>query len=295
MNRLARLALGSIVIGVLVLALKFAAYFVTGSVALFSDALESIINVVAAVAAFVALRVSARPADANHPFGHSKAEYFSAVIEGVLVVIAALAILREAYGAFQHPKPLDLPLAGLVVSGAASLVNGLWATLLLREGRARRSPALAADGRHLMADVVTSVGVLGGVMLASATGEPRLDAVLAGLVAVNVLWSGWGLVRDSVSGLMDEAAPADTVRRIREVISAHAEGALEAHDLRTRHAGRVTFVEFHLVVPGDMSVRAAHDICDRLEEALKREVEDATVTIHVEPEGKIEHKGVLVL
>ncbi|PYE49945.1 cation diffusion facilitator family transporter [Deinococcus yavapaiensis] len=295
MNRTARLALGSIVIGVLVLALKFAAYFVTGSVALFSDALESIINVVAAVAAFVALWVSARPADTNHPYGHTKAEYFSAVIEGVLVVIAALAIMREAYGAFANPKPLDLPLAGLLVSAAASLLNGVWATLLAREGRLRRSPALTADGKHLMADVVTSVGVLVGVILASVTGVTRLDAVLAGLVALNVLWSGWGLVRDSVSGLMDEAAPAETVQRIREVISTHAEGALEAHDVRTRHAGRVTFVEFHLVVPGDMSVRAAHDICDRLEEELKRELEDAAVTIHVEPEGKIEHKGVLVL
>jgi cation diffusion facilitator family transporter len=295
LNRTARLALGSILIGVLVLGLKFMAYLVTDSVALYSDALESIINVAAAVAAFIALRVSARPADANHPYGHAKAEYFSAVIEGVLILIAALAILNEAYHAFLKPTPLNAPVLGLATNGAASLLNGLWASVLLRQGRAWRSPALQADGKHLFTDVVTSIGVLVGVALVALTGYRPLDAILAALVALNVLWSGWGLVRDSVGGLMDAGAPEETVQRIREVTDRYAQGALEAHDLRTRQAGQTSFVEFHLVVPGEMSVAQAHDICDRIEDAIRAEVEGAVVTIHVEPGGKAKHSGGLVV
>ncbi|GAA5512304.1 ferrous-iron efflux pump FieF [Deinococcus carri] len=295
MNRTLRLALGSILIGLLVLGLKFVAYLLTGSVALFSDALESIINVAAAVAAFIALQVSARPADANHPYGHTKAEYFSAVIEGVLILGAAFAILNEAYHAFLHPKPLDAPVLGLAINGAASVVNGLWAAVLIRSGRAWRSPALQADGKYLLTDVVTSIGVLVGVALVALTGYEQLDAILAALVALNVLWSGWGLVRDSVGGLMDAGAPDEAVQRVREIIGSHAQGALEAHDLRTRQAGHTTFVEFHLVVPGDMGVAQAHDICDHIEEAIRAEVKGAVVTIHVEPEGKAKHTGVPVL
>lgn len=295
MNRTARLALGSILIGLLVLGLKFVAYLLTGSVALFSDALESIINVAAAVAAFIALQVSSRPADANHPYGHTKAEYFSAVIEGVLILVAAFAILNEAYRAFLHPKPLDAPLLGLAINGAASVVNGLWAAVLIRSGRAWRSPALQADGKHLFTDVVTSIGVLVGVALVALTGYEPLDAILAALVALNVLWAGWGLVRDSVAGLMDAGAPEETVSRLREIIGSQAQGALEAHDLRTRQAGHTTFVEFHLVVPGGMGVAEAHDICDQIEDAIQTEVKSAVVTIHVEPEGKAKHMGVPVL
>lgn len=295
MNRMAQVALGSIGVGLLVLALKFLAYALTGSVALYSDALESIINVAAALAALVALLVSAKPADANHPYGHTKAEYFSAVLEGVLIVLAALSILWEATQALREPRIVEAPALGLAVNGAATVLNAAWATVLLRWGRAWRSPALQADGRHLVADVVTSVGVLGGVALAVATGWAWLDPALAGLVALNVLWSGFMLVRHSMSGLMDEAAPADVLARIRQLVSQHAVGAIEAHDLRTRHAGRSTFIEFHLVVPGDMTVAQAHAICDRIEEALQADVDGAVVTIHVEPEGNAHHKGVLVL
>ncbi|WP_027482628.1 cation diffusion facilitator family transporter [Deinococcus pimensis] len=295
MDRASKLALGSVLVGVAVLALKFGAYLLTGSVALYSDALESIINVTAALAALVALRVSAKPADANHPYGHTKAEYFSAVIEGVLIVLAALSILREAYRGYLNPRPLDTPFVGLAVSAAATVLNAVWAGVLARGGRQWRSPALLADARHLWADVVTSGGVLLGVVLVALTGWLVLDPLLAALVALNILWSGWGLMRDSVNGLMDEAASPDVVARIRALVSEHAEGALEAHDLRTRHAGRTTFIEFHLVVPHDMRVGEAHDICDRIENVLLGEVEGAVVTIHVEPETKAEHRGVLVL
>ena len=294
-SRAVQLAAGSILIGALVLALKFGAYWLTGSIALYSDALESIINVVASLAALLALRVSYRPADANHPYGHAKAEYFSAVLEGVLIVLAALSILREAWFGYLHPKPLQAPEWGLAVNALASAINAAWAWVLIRCGRSWRSPALVADGRHLVTDVVTSAGVLVGLALATVTGWQMLDPALAALVALNILWSGWNLVRESVGGLMDEAPSAEVVARIRELISQHAAGALEAHDLRTRHAGRLTFIEFHLVVPGTMTVSEAHDICDRIEAALRADVEGSSITIHVEPEDKAKHRGVLVL
>ncbi|WP_102127366.1 cation diffusion facilitator family transporter [Deinococcus planocerae] len=295
MNRTTRIALGSVVVAAVVLGLKFLAYLLTGSVALYSDALESVINVAAAVAALVALRVAARPADANHPYGHTKAEYFSAVAEGVLIVLAAVAILLEAGPALLSPRPVEAPYPGLLVNFGASVLNGLWASVLLREGRRHRSPALLADGRHVLNDVVTSVGVLVGVVLASVTGLSLLDPLLAVLVALNVLWSGWGLMRESVGGLMDAGADPATTTRLRQLMSEHAEGALEIHDVRTRHAGRVTFVEFHLVVPGQMTVQEAHHICDRLEEAIQAELAGASVTIHVEPQEKAKHHGVLVI
>ncbi|MEP9350257.1 cation diffusion facilitator family transporter [Xanthobacter sp. KR7-225] len=288
-------AVASVGVGLTVLGLKTLAYLVTGSVALLSDALESIINVAASGTALVALHISAQPADANHPYGHHKAEYISAVIEGVLVVLAAFTIMREAYFGFQDPRLPEQPLKGMLLNGAATALNAVLCLVLLRVGRANRSPALVADGKHILTDVVTSAGVLAGFVLVPVTGWPQLDPILAGLVALNVLWTGWGLMRESVGGLMDAAPPPDVVARIRELVSTHAEGAIEAHDLRTRHAGRITFVEFHLVVPGSMTVAAAHDICDRIERALETDMDDTEVTIHVEPEAEAKHRGVVVL
>jgi cation diffusion facilitator family transporter len=295
MDRIQKLAAGSIVVGLAVLGLKYAAYLLTGSIALYSDALESIINVVTAIVALMAVRTSAIPADANHPYGHHKVEYFSAVVVGVLIVVAALTILREAYFGIVAPKPFIASMEGLLVNGLASVINAGWCWVLIQQGRRSRSPALVADGKHLLTDVISSIGVLFGVMLAATTGWAILDPALAALVAVNILWSGWGVTRESVGGLMDEAVPEKTLSRIRDLISANADGALEAHDLRTRQAGKVTFVDFHLVVPGDMAVSAAHDICDRIERALRDEVEDALITIHVEPEVKAKHAGIVVL
>ena len=295
MDKIQKLAIGSIFVGTVVLALKYAAYHLTGSIALYSDALESIINVVTALAAFMAVRMSAAPPDANHPYGHHKVEYFSAVLEGVLIIVAALMILREAYYGFLSPRVLDAPGAGLALNGAAAVINAFWSWILIREGRRLRSPALAADGRHLLTDVVTSFGVLAGLLLVPVTGLHQLDPALAALVALNILWSGWGLMKESIGGLMDEAVPEKVLVQIREIIAGNADGAIEAHDLRTRHAGRMTFIDFHLVVPGSMSVTDAHEICDRLERALKAKVEDAMITIHVEPDEKAKHAGIVVL
>jgi cation diffusion facilitator family transporter len=295
MSAALRLAVGSIVVGTVVLALKLLAWWMTGSVALLSDALESTVNLATAFAALVAIRVAARPADANHPFGHHKAEFFSAVLEGVMIIVAAILILREAYRGFLAPVPLDAPMEGLLVNGMATALNALWAFTLVRRGRLLKSPALVADGKHLWADVVTSAGVAAGVLLATVTGWWLLDPIMAALVAVNILWSGSRVVKESLSGLMDEAVPEETLGRLREVISAEADGAVEAHDLRTRHAGSATFVEFHLVVPGHMTVFDAHEICDRIEAGIAKALPDARITIHVEPEHKSKHTGIVVL
>lgn len=290
-----KLALANIGVGFAVLGLKYLAFMLTGSIALYSDALESIINVAAAIGAFLAVRLSAKPADKNHPYGHHKVEYFAAVIEGVLIVVAALSIFQAAYVGYLNAKPLAAPMEGLLVNAFASAINGGWCWVLIRQGRRRRSPAIVADGKHLLTDVLSSAGVLFGVSLVVATEWAALDSILAALVALNILWSGWGLVKTSVGGLMDEAAASDVVERIRTLISTHATGALEAHDLRTRHAGRATFIDFHLVVPGHMAVSDAHDICDRIERAIRDEIEDAITTIHVEPENKAKHGGIVVL
>jgi cation diffusion facilitator family transporter len=295
MRRDERLALGTVGIGIAVLALKGAAWWLTGSAAIYSDALESTVNVAASVVTLVALRVAAKPADANHPYGHQKAEFFAAVIEGALIIVAALSIFRHAWETWLDPQPIGMPAIGLGINAVATALNAAWAWLLIRTGRESRSPALVADARHLFADVTTSVGVIIGVALAVLTGVLALDPILAALTGVHILWQGTKMVRESVGGLMDEAPSAEIVTRIRDVVAEHAQGAIEAHDLRTRNAGRQTFLEFHLVVPAAMTVAEAHAICDRVEDALKAAMTHLVVTIHVEPEGKAKHHGVLVL
>ena len=288
-------ALVSIAVAAIVMGLKYLAYWRTGSAALYSDALESIVNLVTAGVALYAIHIAFQPADRQHQFGHHKAEYFSAVIEGVLIVVAALLILHEAYDAFVKPRILNDLTAGLGLNAVATGINAGWCAFLLRWGRRQRSPALIADGWHLLTDVFTSIGVLVGLGLATVTGWQFLDPLLAALVALNILWAGWRLVRESVSGLMDEAVTAEVARSIRAVIAANAEGAIEAHDVKTRTAGRVTFIEFHLVVPGDMTVATSHQICNRLEAALIETVQGAEVLIHVEPEEEAKQTGVPVV
>ena len=291
----ARVALGSLAVGVAVLALKIAAAWLTGSIALYSDALESVVNVVTAIVALVAVRLAARPADAALPYGYGKAEYFSAVIIGVFIALAAILIFTKAWDGFVNPVAFRPDPVGLGVSAAASLLNAIWAWYLIRTGARERSPSLSADGRHLATDVVSTIGVLVGVLLAIVTGYHQLDAILAALVGLAILWSGWRLIRESVIGLMDVAVDPATLRMIREVISANAEGAIEAHDIRTRQAGRAIFIDFHLVVAGTMSVEAAHQICDAIEAKLREAVAEAQITIHVEPEEKAKHSGIVVV
>jgi cation diffusion facilitator family transporter len=290
-HKLKLAALISIAVATSVMGLKYLAYWRTGSAALFSDALESIVNLVTAAVALYTIHVALQPADRRHQFGHHKAEYFSAVIEGVLISLAALLILHEAFDALVRPRTLHDLTEGMGINAVATCINGAWSAFLMRWGRQQRSPALVADGRHLLTDVITSVGVLVGLGLATLTGWHILDPALATLVALHILWAGWRIVRESVAGLMDEAVPAEVARRIRDVIAANSQGAIEAHDVKTRMAGRVTFIEFHLVVPGKMTVASSHAICDRLEGALNEAVQGVEVLIHVEPEAEAKQNG----
>ena len=278
-----RLAALSILVGLTVLALKLLAAHLTGSVALWSDALESIVNVAAAGVALIAIRIAARPPDAGHPFGHGKAEYLSAVAEGVLIVVAALAILNEAWQGLRDPKPLVMDAGAIAASLSASVLNAGWAGLLIRSGRRLRSAALDADGRHLLSDVVTSAGVLAGVGLAILTGLVWLDAALAALVGAYVIWSGWRLIRRSVDGLMDAAPVPEDLARIESSITATLPPGARYHALRARQAGHQTFIDLHLTVDGAMPVVEAHGLCDRIEGAVEQALPGARVSIHVEP------------
>jgi cation diffusion facilitator family transporter len=208
------------------------------------------------------------------------------VLEGVLIVIAALSILYEAWQVVLNPRGLEAPVLGLLVNGGATLLNGGWAVVLLRQGRRWRSVALIADGRHLVADVYTSFGVMIGLVLALVTGWGFLDPLVAALVALNIIRTGALVIRESVGGLMDAAPSAEVVKQIEDVIGQSSAGASGMHDLRTRHAGHTTFIEFHLTVSGRMSVSESHAICDRIEDALEAAVDGARVTIHVEPDAE---------
>lgn len=285
-RRVATLAFWSIIVALVVMGLKFVAWRMTGSVALYSDALESIVNVITATAAVWAIRVSHKPADQDHPFGHHKAEYFSAVLEGVLIVVASLLIIAQVWQTIRNPLPMAQPWEGLAVNGGAAVVNAVWATILIRFGSKAKSPALEADGRHIMTDVVTSVGVIIGLVAAVLTGWHVLDPLLALIVALNILYQGFHVTGQSLNGLMDRGVDTEEHMHIRDIISANSKGALEVHDLKTRIAGRATFIEFHMVVDADMSVGESHVICDRIEDALKADIPSVRVIIHVEPDDE---------
>jgi cation diffusion facilitator family transporter len=278
----------SIIIALVVLALKVIAAWLSDSVALYSDAVESIVNVVTAIAAFTAILIAARPPDTNHPYGHEKAEYFVAMVEAVLIGAAAFAILSQAWFTYNDQKLLNVPAEAFGANILAGIINGVWCLVLIRRGRAMRSSALEAEGWHLFSDVMSSVGVLAGIFAAKITGIAILDPLLAVFVAANILWSGWKLMKTSVLGLMDTAPDDGIIDTIRKTIAQEGNGALEAHDLRARLSGPVTFIEFHLVVDGKLSVNEAHNICDRIEDRLLAELPNSRIIIHVEPEYKAE-------
>ena len=288
MSTAVSIAWKSIIIALIVLGLKIVAAWLSDSVALYSDAVESIVNVVTAIAALVAIVIAARPPDANHPYGHEKAEYFVAMVEAVLIGAAAFAILSQAWFSYSERDILTVPPQAIGANIAASVLNAFWCYILIRKGREMYSTALEADGWHLFSDVLSSVGVLAGILLAKLTGLTFLDPLLAVLVAANILWSGWKLMKTSVLGLMDTAPDENTINAIRAIIANEGDGAMEAHALRARQSGPVTFIDFHLVVDGRLSVNDAHEICDRIELKLAKELQNSRISIHVEPEYKAE-------
>ncbi|HEY9662201.1 MAG TPA: cation diffusion facilitator family transporter [Allocoleopsis sp.] len=273
----------SIAAALLTIGLKSAAYWFTGSVGLLSDAMESGVNLVAALFAFWALSYAAKPPDDEHPFGHSKAEYFSSGLESALIVVAAISIAITAIERLLHPQPLEQLGLGLALSLLATLVNGGVAWILLQAGRRLRSITLRADAHHLFTDVWTSVGVVLGIFLVKLTGWLILDPLIALLVAVNIVWAGMRLLRETGSGLLDRALPIAEQQEIKAILSAHEQTGIQFHALRTRVAGARRFISFHVLVPGDWTVQQGHHLCEEIELAIIQALPDANVITHLEP------------
>ena len=273
----------SIAAALATIGLKTGAWWITDSVGLLADAAESIVNLVAAIAALIALRVAGQRADDDHHFGHSKAEYFSAAIEGAMIFVAAAFIIWQAISRIIDPRPIDQVGLGLAISVIASVINGAVAVTLMRAGRRHRSITLRADGNHLLTDVWTSVGVLVGVGLVVVTGIEVLDPIVALVVGGNILLTGWRLLSESGNALMDSALTPEENAEIADTLAAVRGEDVLIHGLRTRVAGHVSFAEFHLLVPGAWSVRRAHDVAEDIEQAIAEKHPDLQVTVHIEP------------
>lgn len=282
-SRLARFAWLSITAALVTIALKTGAWYLTGSVGLLSDAAESLVNLVAAIVALWALTVAARPADSEHHFGHSKAEYFSAAIEGQMILVAAFLIMWPAIDRLLNPRELDNVGIGLVISVAAAVVNGLVAWVLLRAGSRHRSSALVADARHLLTDVWTSAGVVAGVLLVAATGWLVVDPLLAIAVGINIMFTGWRLLRDSIAGLMDVTWSSEENTELAALLARFEGPDVRFHALRTRIAGHHRFAEVHVLVPGAWTVQQGHDLLEDIEAAVADELADVSLTCHLEP------------
>ncbi len=285
MNRasLVRYAWLSIGAAVLTIGLKFMAYVLSGSVGLLSDALESGVNLVAAVVALGALTVAAQPPDEQHNYGHDKAEYFSSGVEGALILFAAAGIFYTSIERLLHPRPLEQVGIGLAVSTLASGINFVVARVLLRAGKAHRSITLEADSKHLMTDVWTSAGVIAGVGAVGLTGWLWLDPAIALLVAANIVWSGFQLLRRSLSGLMDSALEDDERSRLTAILDRYQEQGIRWHALRTRKSGARWFATVHILVPGEWTVQAGHDLLETIEHDLLQNIPHLSVTMHLEP------------
>jgi cation diffusion facilitator family transporter len=282
--RLERYAWLSVAAALATIVLKGFAWWLTGSVGLLSDALESLVNLAAALLALSMLRLAAAPPDADHPYGFSKAEYFSAGIEGALIVLAAAGIVWTAIPRLITPRGLDMALAGLTLTAVASAINFGVAMVLLRAGREHHSITLEADGRHLLTDVWTSAGVIAGVALVFVTGWLRLDPIVAIAVALHILWTGFGLVRRSVRGLMDPAISAEDQREVDKLIAEYSRRyGVSFHAVRTRQAGARRFVSFHLLVPDAWTVARAHQLSEEIEARMRAVVPNAAIFTHIEP------------
>lgn len=290
MQKLISLSYGSVIVGIIVLCIKYYAYAITGSLALLSDAMESIVNVVASLVMVFALRLSAKPADSKHHYGHYKLEYFSAFFEGIVIVIASLTIFKELYySIYNASHPIEAPFQGLLINGIATLLNGAWGFIIIKYGKKHKSPAMLADGKHLLSDVVTSCGIAAGLFLVIITKLNILDSIVALSVAIYLLYSGASVIMDSFSGLMDAAPHDEEMNVIHKAIHDNSKNVIETHDLRVRRSGRIIFIDFHMVVSSDMTVKESHDICDEIEDRIKETFEDSIITIHVEPEYKRHH------
>jgi cation diffusion facilitator family transporter len=273
----------SIGAAVLTIGLKFGAYQLTNSVGLLSDALESIVNLVAAIAAFWALSYAAKPPDADHTFGHSKVEYFSSGLEGILILVAAGSIAVAAGERLFHPRPIEQIGLGLALSLVATVLNGGVAWTLLKASRRLRSITLRADAHHLLTDVWTSVGVVVGIGLVQLTGWLVLDPIVALLVAANIVWTGVNLLRETGLGLLDTAIPKADQQTIAHIMTEYQTQGIQYHALRSRVAGARSFITFHVLVPGLWTVQQGHDVCQAIEQAIEQALPGSDVITHLEP------------
>lgn len=282
-ENLTKFAWLSIFAAVLTIGLKTGAYLLTGSVGLLSDALESLINLAAAVMALLMLKLAARPPDAEHAFGHDKAEYFASGIEGTLILLAAVGIGWTAVARLFNPQPLEQVNLGLIVSGAASAINLIVGQILIRAGNRYRSITLEADGRHLMTDVWTSIGVIIGVGAVSVSGWLVLDPLVALLVAAHIVWAGFKLMRRSALGLMDTSVSTEKQADIRRILDGYvSEKGIDYHALRTRRAAARSFVSVHILVPGAWTVHQGHQLLEEIEADIRRHIKGAIVFTHLE-------------
>ncbi len=276
----------SIGASLLTIILKFIAYQKTGSISFFSDALESFVNFFAAIFALILLHISEKPADSDHAYGHGKAEYFSSAIEGALILFAAVGIIYTSIQRIMHPQPLENISIGTLYSLAAALIN-LWVgRLLIRNGKRYNSPILEADGKHLLADVLTSVGVIIGILLVKYTGFYIIDPLIAIGVAIHIVYIGFRLVQRSASGLLDKALPDEELDQIINYLdSIKSENNMDYHSLMTRQSGRQRFITFHLLIPGKLSVKEGHDIAEEIEQTIENMFGTyvTNVTSHIEP------------
>lgn len=282
-DSLARFAWLSIGAAIATMLLKALAYFATGSVGLLSDAMESFVNLVGGVMALGMLRIAARPADDNHPYGHNKAEYFSSGLEGSLILAAAGAIAWQSGVRLLDPQPLAQIGVGFVLSMGASVLNLVTALILRQAAKAHRSIVLEASAHHLMTDVWTSIGVLGGVGAVAATGWLRVDPLVALLVAGNITWVGFRVVRKSVIGLMDTTLPTRDLDKVRQALDAYVTEDVEYHALWTRRSGTRSFVSLHVLVPGHWTVQRGHELCEHIEADVRAVLDNVTVFTHLEP------------
>ena len=274
----------SIAAAVVTIGLKFFAYLYTGSMGLLSDALESCVNLVAAVVALIMIHISEKPADEGHEFGHTKAEYFSSAIEGSLILVAAFSIIWSAVPRLIAPQPIENVGLGLLISTSASLVNLGVSLVLISNGKKRKSLLLEADGKHLMTDVWTSAGVIAGVLIVKLTGFLILDPVIAVLVALNIIWTGFTLIKRSANGLMDASITEEELKKVKEYLDGLKTDTIEYHSLMTRQAGQRKFISLHLLVPGEWSVQQGHDFAEKIEETIEDMFsEPVTVSSHIEP------------
>jgi cation diffusion facilitator family transporter len=282
-QQLTRFAWLSIGTAVITIGLKAAAYILTGSVGLLSDALESGVNLVTAVLALVILTIAARPPDDEHAYGHDKAEYFSGGVEGTLIVIAAATIIGTAVPSLFNPQPLEQLGIGIVVSVIAAVCNWATARILLRAGSQHNSITLTAGARHLLADVWTSGGVVLGIGIVALTGWQWLDPVLAIIVALHILRSGLRLVREAINGLMDVSLPAAELEKVVSILERYREQNIQYHALRTRQSGAQRFISVHIQVPGAWSVQEGHSLVEEIERDLRQALAPVSVITHLEP------------